>query len=158
MVEKESENYDAKEVEPRLQKFWEKEGIYKFNPASKKPVFSIDTPPPTVSGKMHAGHAFNYSSFDVIARFKRMNGFELFYPFGTDDNGLATERLIEKLKDVKSKSMKRKEFVKLCLDTLKVIRPVFVSDWKRIGMSCDFNIVYSTIDDHCRKISQRSFI
>lgn len=149
---------DIKKIEKKWQDFWEHECIYKFNPESKKPVFSIDTPPPTVSGKMHAGHAFNYTCFDVVARFKRMNGFELFYPFGTDDNGLATERLIEKLKGVKSKSMKRKEFVKLCLNTLKEIRPSFVSDWKRIGMSCDFNIFYSTIDEHCQRISQRSFI
>jgi valyl-tRNA synthetase len=152
------DSYDSKEAEPRIQKFWEAEKIFKFNPNSKKPVYSIDTPPPTVSGKMHAGHAFNYTSFDVIARYKRMAGFELFYPFGTDDNGIATERLIEKLKNVKSRSMKRSEFVKLCLDTLKEIRPGFIADWKRIGMSCDFNIFYSTIDEHCRKISQRSFI
>jgi len=152
------ENYDPKEAELRIQKFWEKEGIYKFDLNSKAKVFSIDTPPPTVSGKMHAGHAFNYAIFDVIARFKRMNGFNLFYPFGTDDNGLATERLIEKMKNVKARHMQRKDFVKICLDTLKEIRPGFVADWKRIGMSCDWGIFYSTIDDHSRKISQRSFI
>ncbi len=150
--------YNPKEAEPRLQEFWEKEKIHKFNPKSNKEIFSIDTPPPTVSGKMHAGHAFNYSSFDVIARFKRMNGFELFFPFGTDDNGLATERLIENLKGVKSKSMKRREFIELCLNSLKDIRQGFVEDWKRIGMCCDFDIFYSTIDEHCRRISQRSFI
>jgi len=153
-----AERYDPKEAEPRLQQFWEKEGVYRFDPKSKQKIFSIDTPPPTVSGKMHLGHAFNYTSFDTIARFKRMNGFSLFYPFGTDDNGLATERLIEKLKSVKSKSMKRKEFVKLCLDTLKEIRPQFVADWKRIGMSCDFSMFYTTINEHCQRISQRSFI
>jgi len=152
------DNYNPKEAEPRIQKFWEKEKIYKFNPNSDAPVYSIDTPPPTVSGKMHAGHAFNYTSFDIIARFKRMQGFNLFYPFGTDDNGLATERLIEKMKNVKSKVMKRKDFVKLCLDTLKEIRPGFIADWKKIGMSCDWDIFYSTIDEHCQKISQKSFI
>ena len=154
----EKENYEPKEAEPRIQKFWEDDKIYSFDKKSSKKIFSIDTPPPTVSGKMHAGHAFNYASFDVIARFKRMSGFNLFYPFGTDDNGLATEKLIEKLKNVKSRNMKRKEFVKLCLDTLKEIRPGFVEDWKKIGMSCDFDIFYSTIDKHCQKISQRSFI
>ncbi len=141
-----------------MQKFWEESKIYSFNPKSKKPIYSIDTPPPTVSGKMHAGHAFNYTSFDVIARFKRMQGFELFFPFGTDDNGLATERLIEKLKGVKAKQMTRDSFVKLCLDTLNEIRPEFIADWKRIGMSCDFGLFYSTIDEHCRRISQKSFI
>ena len=154
-MELSKDNYDAKEAELRIQKFWEKEGIFKFDAAGKAKIFSIDTPPPTVSGKMHAGHAFNYSSFDVIARYKRMKGLNLFYPFGTDDNGIATERLIEKMKNLKSRSMKRKDFVKLCLDTLNEIRPDFVRDWKRIGMSCDFDIFYSTIDEHCRRISQR---
>jgi valyl-tRNA synthetase len=152
------DNYDPKEAEPRIQKFWESEGIFKFDLNSKAKIFSIDTPPPTVSGKMHAGHAFNYASFDVIARYKRMRGLNVFYPFGTDDNGIATERLIEKLKNVKARSMKRKDFVNLCLKTLEEIRPGFVYDWKRIGMSCDFNIFYSTIDEHCRRIAQRSFI
>lgn len=157
-MELSKDNYDPKEAELRIQKFWEKEGIFKFDIQSKAKVFSIDTPPPTVSGKMHAGHAFNYSAFDVIARFKKMQGYNLFYPFGTDDNGLATERLIEKMKNVKSRHMKRNDFVKLCLDTLKEIRPGFVADWKRIGMACDWSIFYSTIDEHSRKISQRSFI
>ncbi|MEM2139147.1 MAG: valine--tRNA ligase, partial [Candidatus Woesearchaeota archaeon] len=78
--------------------------------------------------------------------------------FGTDDNGLATERLIEKMKNVKAVKMKRSDFIKLCLDTLEEIRPDFVQDWKNIGMSCDFDLFYSTINEHCRKISQKSFI
>lgn len=150
--------YQPKQVEQEILRFWETERIFKFDPKNKKKIFSIDTPPPTVSGKMHVGHAFNYTSFDVIARYKRMQGYSLFFPFGTDDNGLATERLIEKLKGVKAKEMARDEFVALCLKTLEEIRPAFVADWKRIGMSCDFELFYSTIDKHCRAISQRSFI
>ncbi|MEM2617024.1 MAG: class I tRNA ligase family protein, partial [Thermofilaceae archaeon] len=92
--------YQPKQVEQEILRFWETERIFKFDPKNKKKIFSIDTPPPTVSGKMHVGHAFNYTSFDVIARYKRMQGYSLFFPFGTDDNGLATERLIEKLKGV----------------------------------------------------------
>ncbi len=153
-----SKKYNPKEVEPKWVERWEKEGTYKFNPKSKKPFYSIDTPPPTVSGKMHIGHAASYTQQDVIARFKRMRGYEVFYPFGTDDNGLATERLIEKIKGVKATKMRRDDFVKLCIDTLKEIRPSFVQDWKNIGMSCDFTLMYSTINDHCRRISQRSFI
>ncbi len=87
-------NYDFKTAEPRTLVFWETEGVYKFDPKSKKPIFSIDTPPPTVSGKMHIGHSFSYSQQDFVARYKRMRGYNVFYPFGTDDNGLATERLI----------------------------------------------------------------
>src|SRR3989338_8910271 len=94
--------YDAHKIESKWREFWEKEGIYKFNPDSDKEIFSIDTPPPTVSGKMHAGHSFSYSQQDFFARFQRMRGKEVFYPFGTDDNGLATERLIESIKKVRS--------------------------------------------------------
>ena len=152
------ERYDPKLVEPKWQQYWKEKNIYKFDPNSKRPIYSIDTPPPTVSGKMHLGHAFSYSQGDFIARYQRMKGKNVFYPFGTDDNGLATERLIEKTKNVVSKKMDRDVFIKLCLETLEEIRPAFVQDWKRIGMSCDFSIFYSTINDHCRRISQRSFI
>ncbi|MBR9690703.1 valine--tRNA ligase, partial [Candidatus Woesearchaeota archaeon] len=79
-------------------------------------------------------------------------------PFGTDDNGLATDRLIERMNKVRSKDMDRKEYIKLCLKTLKKILPEFIQDWKDIGMSCDFDIYYSTINDYSRKISQKSFL
>jgi len=152
------QKYNIKEVEEKWQEFWEKEKIYKFDDNSKKEIFSIDTPPPTVSGKMHLGHAFSYSHEDFIARYKRMKGYNVFYPFGTDDNGLATERLIEKLNNVKSTQMQRKEFVELCLKTLQKIRPEFIEDWKKLAMSCDFSIFYTTINKHSQRISQRSFI
>ena len=151
--------YDPKESEPKWQKFWEENKVYKFNKESKAEIFSIDTPPPTVSGKMHLGHAFMYSQMDFIARFKRMQGFNIFYPFGTDDNGLPTKLLIEKEKKVRAHDLGRKEFVKLCLETLKKeIRPKYIEDWKRIGTSCDFDLFYTTINEHCQKISQKSFI
>jgi len=151
-------NYDPKEIEPKWQRRWEELGVYRFDPKSEKPIYSIDTPPPTVSGRMHLGHAFSYSQMDFIARFWRMRGYNLFYPFGTDDNGLPTERLVEKLNNVRAKEMKRDDFINLCLSTLEKIRPEFVADWKRIGISVDWTLAYSTIDEHCRRISQRSFI
>src|SRR3989338_2084796 len=154
----EKKGLDIKEIEQKWLAYWEKEKIYQFNKNSKKKIYSIDTPPPTVSGKMHIGHAFSYSQEDFIARFKRMNGFNVFYPFGTDDNGLPTERLIEKLKGVKSKEMSREEFIELCLKTLKEILPTFIQDWKNLGVSCDYNIYYSTIDYSTRKISQEYFL
>ncbi|MFC1686192.1 valine--tRNA ligase [Nanoarchaeota archaeon] len=157
-VEMKKEVYDPREAELRIQKFWEKQGIFKFDPKSKKKIYSVDTPPPTVSGEMHVGHSFSYTQQDAIIRYKRMKGFNVFYPFGTDDNGLATERLIEKTKGVKAKDMDREKFIKLCLDTLKDLRKKYLDDWKRLGISCDWDIFYSTIDDHSRKISQRSFI
>src|SRR3989344_1684278 len=151
-------HYNPKEKEKEIRAFWEKNKIYKFNPKSKKPIYSIDTPPPTVSGKMHVGHSASYTQQDVIVRYKRMRGFNVFYPFGTDDNGLPTERLIEKEKKVRGVNMPRQDFINLCLSTLKEIRQDFIQDWKNIAMSCDFSLFYSTIDSHSRKISQQSFI
>ena len=151
-------NYDSKVYEERIRKYWEEEKIFSFNPKSKKKIYSIDTPPPTVSGKMHIGHAFQYSQMDFIARFKRMQGFNVFYPFGTDDNGLPTERLVEKLNNVKSKSMDRAKFIELCLKTLKEVTPKFIEDWKKLAISCDYEICYSTIDRNSQKLSQESFI
>ena len=147
-----------RELEKKWLDFWEKEGIYKFNAKSKNKIFSVDTPPPTVSGSMHIGHAFSYSQQDFIVRYHRMKGDNIFYPFGTDDNGLPTERLVEKTKNVKAKDMQRSEFIKLCMGFLETERPKFIQDWKNIGMSCDWDIMYSTIDDNSRKIAQWSFL
>jgi len=149
---------DINQIEEKWKKYWEKEKIYAFDKNSKKKIYSIDTPPPTVSGEMHIGHAFSYSQQDFIARYKRMTNHNVFYPFGTDDNGLPTEKLIENLKNVRSKDMSREKFIKLCLSTLKEILPKFIQDWKDLAVSCDYNILYSTIDNHSRKISQEYFI
>lgn len=145
------------EMEAKWRTFWEKENVYAFNPKGKK-IFSVDTPPPTVSGKMHMGHAFSYAQQDFIVRYHRMKGENVLYPFGTDDNGLPTERLVEKLKNVKSKEMSRADFIKLCLATLKEITPAFIQDWKNLGISADYALTYSTIDDTTRTISQQSFL
>lgn len=151
-------NLDFASIEEKWKKYWEKEEIYKADFSSKKKPLVIDNPPPTVSGNMHIGHAFQYSQQDFIARFKRMKGEKVIYPFGTDDNGLPTERLIERLKKVKSLEMSRADFIKLCLKTLKEITPDFVQDWKDIAISSDYDLSYSTIDDNSRKISQKYFI
>jgi valyl-tRNA synthetase len=149
---------EFKDIEERIKKFWEENKIFLSKSFEGKKVYSIDTPPPTVSGNMHIGHAFSYSQQDFIARFRRMFEGSVYYPFGTDDNGLPTERLVEKKNNIKSKDMSRADFIKLCLKTLKEITPEFVQDWKDIGMSCDFSKIYSTIDDNSRRISQASFI
>ncbi|MFW6283335.1 MAG: valine--tRNA ligase, partial [Minisyncoccales bacterium] len=121
-------------------------------------IYAIDTPPPTISGKMHIGHAFSYTQMDIIARYHRMKGENVFYPFGTDDNGLPTEKLVEKENNVNIFDMDRNDFVDLCQETIKEIRPKFIEGWKKIGMSCDFNLDYSTISKDVRKISQKYFI
>lgn len=149
--------YKPQEEEKDIREFWEKEDIYAFNPEGKQ-VFSIDTPPPTLSGKMHLGHAFSYAQGDFIARYRRMRGDAVFYPFGTDDNGLPTERLIEKQQGIKATRMDRSEFRKVVLKAVEEQLPEFSFGWQRLGISCDFKGAYSTINDHSRKISQLSFL
>lgn len=149
-----SDNLKEKEI----QEFWEKEEIFKFNPEKKGKIYSVDTPPPTMSGRMHIGHAFSFTQQDIIVRFKRMMGNNIFFPFGTDDNGLPTEKLVEKEKKVKIFNMERKDFTNLCFKTIKELRPQFIQDWKNIGMSCDFSLDYSTISPEVQKISQEYFI
>lgn len=151
--------YNAKEKESEILSFWEKNKTYAFNPNSEAVVFSIDTPPPTLSGRMHIGHAYSYTQTDFIARYKRMKGFEVFYPFGTDDNGLATEKLVQKEKSVDLRKMSRDEAVKVVMDYLEEERPEFIADWQRLGISCDFeNLKYSTISPYSQKLSQKSFL
>jgi len=156
----ENKHYDFKEAEKKLKEFWEKEKIYKFDSKNlnDKKIYSIDTPPPYISGKMHIGHAFSYSQQDFIARFRRMLSGMIFYPFGTDDNGLPSERFIEKLNNVKSKDLGRAEFIKLCIKTLKEVTPDCIKDFIDLGISADYQLYYSTIDEHSRRISQKSFI
>lgn len=149
---------DIKAIEEKWKKVWESEKIFKFNLNSRKKIYSIDTPPPYISGNMHIGHAFSYSHQDFFARFKRMSGFNVFYPFGTDDNGLPTERFIEKKNKVKSREMGRTNFINLCLKTLKEVTLEHIQDFVDLGISSDYEIYYSTIDDNSRKISQESFI
>ncbi len=152
------QNYNPKESEPKWQEFWIKENIYKFDENSKKLVYSIDTPPPTVSGKMHIGHAFSYSHQDIIVRYKRMKGFNIFYPWGFDDNGLATERFVEKKLNIKAVDMKRSDFIKLCLKETTEAEKELQASWKSIGLSPEWSRNYRTIDNDSRKISQLSFI
>jgi valyl-tRNA synthetase len=154
-----SAKYDAQVVEEKWMKKWEKDKTYKFNENLVDNIYSIDTPPPTVSGKMHMGHAFGNSQQDFIARYKRMKGFNVLQPFGTDDNGLPTQTLIQKLKNVNAKKMGRKKFIEFCLKILKEeLRPRYVLDWKRLGVSCDYDVSYTTINKHCMGLSQKSFI
>ncbi|MFH1316959.1 MAG: valine--tRNA ligase [Candidatus Woesearchaeota archaeon] len=150
--------YDAKESEKKWQEYWEKNSINKFNSDSTAEIYSIDTPPPTISGNIHMGHAFSYSHTDFIVRFQRMNGKNVFYPFGFDDNGLATERLVEKEKKIKAQAMDRDKFIKICLEVSKKYEDRFKIFWSNMGISCDWSLEYSTINERSRRISQKSFI
>ncbi len=146
------------ELEARWQTFWEEESVFKFRLDSEQPIYSIDTPPPTISGHIHMGHVFSYVQAEIVARFWRMKGYNVFYPFGFDDNGLPTERLVEKDRGIQATQMDRGEFVRLCLETTQQYEAQFKEFWTKLGFSVDWELEYSTIDDRCRRISQRSFL
>lgn len=153
-----SHNYDALEIEKKWQRLWFEKKSYGFDPKKEGPIYSIDTPPPTVSGNLHIGHVFSYTQAEILIRHRRMKGFNIFYPFGFDDNGLPTERYVEKTHSVRAGNLKRDEFIKLCLETTKKVEEQFKEMWSSLGFSCDWELDYSTIDDRCQRISQRSFI
>ena len=108
--------YNANEKESIWLNYWKENGIYDFKPDHRE-VYSIDTPPPTVSGNIHIGHIFSYTQTEMIARYKRLSGYNVFYPFGFDDNGLPSERLVEKEQGKKAHEIGREEFSKLCYET-----------------------------------------
>ena len=150
--------YDFQRVEKELETMWQEKEIYKYQNGKEKKIFSIDTPPPTVSGNLHIGHVFSYTQAEMIARFKRMQGFDVFYPFGFDDNGLPTERLVEKDEKIRANQMPRSEFRQKCMRTIEKYEGEFKELWKRLGFSVDWNLQYQTISDLSQKISQKSFI
>ena len=118
--------YKPKESEPRWQKFWEDEGIFRFDHSDRhRPVYSVDTPPPTISGTIHMGHVFSYVQAEALTRFWRQRGYNVFYLFGFDDNGLPTERFVEKKFKVRAADMPRAEFIDLCLKTTREIEAKF---------------------------------
>lgn len=149
--------YNALQAEKTAQEFWQAHNVYSAsnNPG---PLFSIDTPPPTVSGSLHIGHVFSYTQADIIARYKRMNGFSVFYPFGFDDNGLPTERFVEKKTGVHALQIGRSAFIELCLQETAQAEKSFEELWRRMGLSIDWSKSYSTINTQTRRISQQSFI
>jgi valyl-tRNA synthetase len=149
--------YDAKRTEKEMQDFWKSEQIYRFIPDERE-IYSIDTPPPTVNGSLHIGHIFSYTQAEIIARFQRMQGKNVFYPFGFDDNGLPSERLVEKERKLLASSLPRSEFNRLCRETAGRYTEEFQSLWESMGFSVDWNLKYETIGPLAQKISQRSFI
>ena len=107
-------HYHPQEVEPRLSASWQEAGIYRFSEDPDSPVYSIDTPPPTISGSLHLGHTYSYTHPDIFARFWRMNGCAVYYPMGFDNNGLPTERLVEKTLGQPAAKIGRTAFIEKC--------------------------------------------
>jgi len=167
-------------IEQRWSESWERDGVYRFDrSASRERIFSIDTPPPTVSGSLHVGHVFSYTHTDAIARYRRMRGMEVFYPMGWDDNGLPTERRVQNhfgvrcdpsvaydpgfeppavLSEREPISISRPNFVELCLRLTESDELVFEDLWRRLGLSVDWSMTYTTIGRRAQRSSQRSFL
>jgi valyl-tRNA synthetase len=153
-----SKKYNPMESEKKWQEYWQENDIYKYDYESDKETFSIDTPPPTVSGSLHIGHIFSYTQAEIIARFQRMQGKNVFYPFGFDDNGLPTERLVEKEQNARAVSMPRSEFIDKCMITTEKYVEDFKKLWLSMGFSVDWSLQYDTISPMVRKISQKAFL
>ncbi len=149
--------YDYAASEKKNQNYWLANNIYTINEQTG-PLYSIDTPPPTVSGSLHIGHIFSYTQTDVIARYKRMSGYTVFYPFGFDDNGLPTERYVEQKHNIKGYQLPRSEFIELCQKESALSAETFKQLWQQMGISAIWSHTYSTISKKTQKISQESFI
>lgn len=149
--------YNFKEKEIKWMNYWNNNDIYKFK-IDKKQIYSIDTPPPTVNGKIHIGHIFSYSQAEMIARYKRLRGYNVFYPFGFDDNGLPSERLVEKEQGKKAHEIGREEFNQLCFETTDKYENDFKKLFKRVGFSANIDDAYKTVSPSSQKTSQLSFI
>lgn len=151
--------YDHKEREKYWQERWVNSDVHHFrDDLPREQTFVIDTPPPTVSGVLHMGHIFSYTQADFVARYQRMSGKDVFYPMGFDDNGLPTERLVEKIKGVRGSGMPRAEFVALCREVVKDAEDEFRRLFKSTALSVDWRQEYQTISDEVRQLSQASFI
>jgi valyl-tRNA synthetase len=175
-------HFDSAAAEERWGARWERDGIYRYDPSRpREETFVVDTPPPTASGTLHVGHVFSYTQIDLIVRYKRMRGLNVFYPMGWDDNGLPTERRVQNYYHVRCdpeapyegglvleeatakqrkqppRSVSRLDFIELCQQLTRVDEQAFRALWQRLGLSVDWSQEYQTIDDHCRRLAQLSF-
>lgn len=156
-TQKVKDTYQASLREPHWQEFWEENGINRFDQNSDKQLFTIDTPPPTISGALHLGHLFSYTQAEVIARYKRLRGFNVRYPMGYDNNGLPTERLVEKEKGIEGRNLPLAEFVRICLEITDQYKKKYTALWRSVGLSIDWRLEYSTISPETQRLAQIVF-
>ena len=167
-------------LEDKWESNWEQEQLYRFDRSrDRSQIYSIDTPPPTVSGSLHVGHVFSYTHTDCIARYQRMQGKAVFYPMGWDDNGLPTERRVqnyfgvrcdpslpydseftppEKPDPKRQLPISRRNFVHLCEQLTEEDEKEFEALWRHLGISVDWTQTYQTIDRNARLTSQLAFL
>lgn len=150
--------YNPREVELKWQKYRDENQTYKFKNDENLPIYSIDTPPPTVSWKIHIWHIFSYSQAEVIARYKRMSGYNVFYPMGYDNNGIPTEQLVERELWINIKDVERKDFIAKCLEVVDKYKVLYENLWRSLGISVDWTRFYTTISPEVQKISQSTFV
>lgn len=146
------------EMEQKWREFWLKNEVYRFTVGNGKQNFSIDTPPPTVSGDIHMGHVFGYVHQDVTARYKRMRGFNVFYPMGFDNNGLPTEKFAEKLFGKRSSDVPREEFIELCNRARVEGKEKIMQVFRLLGLSAELENAYESNSTESRRITQSLFL
>ncbi len=150
---------DTAQAEEACQKLWDEHRVNLYDPERPGEIFAVDTPPPYVSAShLHVGHAMSYAQAEFIVRYHRMRGRNVFYPMGFDDNGLPTERYVEKKYGVNKRKTTRKQFRELCLEVTSEGSAQYERLWRALGLSVDWRLRYSTIDEHCRRTAQKSFI
>jgi valyl-tRNA synthetase len=169
-------------LEAKWGEWWETTGTYRFDRSkTRDQIYAIDTPPPTVSGTLHVGSVCSYTHTDLVARYQRMRGKEVFYPIGWDDNGLATERRVqnyfgvrcdptvtydpgfdvealERMDDAEPVAISRRNFIKLCDRLTSEDEKAFESLFRMLGLSVDWTQFYTTIGKLSRGVSQRGFL
>lgn len=172
--------YKHSEQEAKWRQTWKDNGVFSWDPnRPREETFVVDTPPPTVSGSLHIGHVFSYTHQDLLARYQRMKGKNLCYPMGWDDNGLPTERRVQNLFKIQCnphlpydpewkaekkgakqpvQEVSRRNFIEACGIVTAEDEAAFEDLWRSLGLSIDWDLQYATIDEHCRKISQASFL
>ncbi len=150
--------YEALTAERAIARQWQDSGVYHFRPADDAPVYAIDTPPASVSGRLHLGHIYSYAHADFFARYRRMRGDNVFYPMGFDDNGLPTERLVERTLGVRADELGRAAFIRACLEISAKVEAEYEALWRRLGLSVDWRYTYRTIDDDARRVAQWGFL
>ncbi|MEM0133914.1 MAG: valine--tRNA ligase [Thermoplasmatales archaeon] len=150
--------YDFKESERKWSTFWNEERIFQYNFGSLKPTYSIDTPPRYASGKMHIGHAFHYSHIDMVAKYHKIKGEEVFFPLCFDVNGMPIEVNVEKKYGIKMREYERQKFVKLCEDFAEDNIQAMISQFNSLGITADPSLYFKTDSEMYRKYTQISFI